>query len=107
MLELSEEEEINGSTERKHPRGFQMCLTLTSYVSSDTSTIYTIVNTINGNYFTRRLYRVQPPLILTKIPSYRPLVFGYLVFITINGYQQALKINLKFKIEIHNHAILS
>ena len=43
MLELSEEEEISCSTEQKHLRGSQMCLTLTLHVSSDTSTIFTIV----------------------------------------------------------------
>ena len=43
MLELSEEEEISCSAERKHPRGSQTCLTLTSRVSSDTSTIFMIV----------------------------------------------------------------
>ena len=65
MLELSEEEEISGSVERKHPRGSQTCLTLTLRASSDTSTIFTIVifkNAINRNYFSGRLYCVQPPL---------------------------------------------
>ena len=43
MLELSEEEEISGSGERKRPRSSQMCLTLTSRISFDTSAIFTIV----------------------------------------------------------------
>ena len=43
MLELSEEEEISCSAEQKHPRGSQTCLTLIPHVSSDTSTIFTIV----------------------------------------------------------------
>ena len=43
MLELSEEEGISCSTEQKHPRGSQTYLTLTLCVSSDTSTISTIV----------------------------------------------------------------
>ena len=43
MLELSEEEEISGSAERKRPRGSQMCLTLTLRISSNTFTIFTIV----------------------------------------------------------------
>ena len=67
MLELSGEEEISCSTERKHPRGSQTCLTLTSRVSSNTLTIFTIIifkNAINGNYFTGCLYYVQPPLAL-------------------------------------------
>ena len=33
MLELSEEEEVSCSGEQKHPRGSQMCLTLTSCIS--------------------------------------------------------------------------
>ena len=65
MLEMSEEEEISGSTsiERKRPRGSQACLTLTSCMTSDTSTIFTIVllkNAINGNCFTGCLNHVQP-----------------------------------------------
>ena len=43
MMELSEEEEISCSAERKRPRGSQACLTLTPHISSDTSTIFTIV----------------------------------------------------------------
>ena len=39
MLELSEEEEISGSTQQKRPRGSETCLNLTSRVSFDTSTI--------------------------------------------------------------------
>ena len=46
MLELSEEEKISCVAERKRPRGSQTCLTLTSRVSSDTSTIFTIVANI-------------------------------------------------------------
>ena len=62
MFELSEEEEISCIAEQKRPRGSQTCLTLTSHISSDTFTIFTIVNAINGNYFTGRLYHIQPPL---------------------------------------------
>ena len=46
MLELSEEEKISCSAEQKRPRGSQTCLTLTSRVSSDTSTIFTIIANI-------------------------------------------------------------
>ena len=66
MLELSEEKEISCSAEQKHPRGSQTCLTLTLHVFSDTSTNFTIVifkNAIHGDYFTRRLHSVQPPLL--------------------------------------------
>ena len=54
MLELFEEEEISGSAERKRPRGSQTCLTLTPRVSSDTSTIFTIV-AMSSDFYKRTL----------------------------------------------------
>ena len=60
MLELFEEEEVSGSIERKRPRGFQTCLTLTPHKSSDTSTIFTIVifSVVPINWFTIRNSRL-------------------------------------------------
>ena len=75
MLELSEEEEISGSTQRKHSRGSETCLNLTSHVYFDTSTIlqqYYFKNAINGNYFTRCLYGIHPPLVSTPTTLYSP-----------------------------------
>ena len=64
MLELFEEEKISCNAERKRPRGSQTCLTLTSRVSPDTSTIFTIVANIKiFKNFTGRLYRDLPPLL--------------------------------------------
>ena len=70
MSELSEKEEISGSVAQKHPRGSPRvqvsCL-------SNISTIFYDKNIINENYFTGRLYRIQPPLI--SITSFKQQIY--------------------------------